>query len=91
VSAAERMGRKRGGLYVDMVGRFYVGVNVEDGRGVERLVGLIFQYRKSIRILIGLFNCYWKLGEVFVHGYAKEHLELELFAKMASSKDTRLD
>ncbi len=40
------------------------------GRGVERLIGLIFQYRKSIGILMGLFNCYWKLGEVFVlvHG-----------------------
>ncbi len=40
---------------------------------------------------MGLFNCYWKLGEVFGHGCAKEHLELELVAKMASSKDTGLD
>lgn len=61
---------EEGGLDVDVVGRFYMGVNVEDGKGVERLIGLMFQYRKSIGILMGLSNCYWKLREVFVlvHG-----------------------
>lgn len=32
-SAAGKLGWKRGGLDVDVVGRFYVGVNMEDGKG----------------------------------------------------------